>query len=87
MCPFAKCTKQMMDSGDCLTFINAVAIKVEKAGQDHTIVLRNSSLRVDGVDRKADVNMTLPGMVITASGKVIIPLPLILIPALTTSPS
>ena len=75
MCPFAPCTKQMMDSGDCLTFINAVAIKVENAHQAHTVVLRNSSLRVDNVDHKGDVNITLGGMVITASGKVTLPLP------------
>ena len=76
MCPFAPCTKQMSDSGDCLTFINAVAIKMENVhpSQQHTIVLRNSSLRVDSVDRKGDVNVTLGGMVITASGKVTLPL-------------
>ena len=76
MCPFAPCTKKMMDSGDCLTFINAVAIKMENVhpAQQHTVVLRNSSLRVDSVDRKGDVNVTLGGMVITASGKVTLPL-------------
>ena len=85
MCPFAPCTKQMMDSGDCLTFRNAVAIKVENAHQAHTVVLRNSSLRVDNVDRKSDVNITLGGIVITASGKVT--LPLTLTPSLTLTPA
>tara|TARA_B100000787_G_scaffold88481_1_gene65366 strand:- start:228 stop:968 length:741 start_codon:yes stop_codon:yes gene_type:complete len=61
----------MSDSGDCLTFINAVAIKMENVhpSQQHTVVLRNSSLKVDNVDRRGDVNVTLGGMVITASGK------------------
>ena len=77
MCPFAPCTKKMMDSGDCLTFINAVAIKMENVhpSQQHTVVLRNSSLRVDKVDRKGDVNITFGGTVITASGKVTLPSP------------
>eukprot|EP00964_Phaeocystis_antarctica_P118963 scaffold82676_cov61-Phaeocystis_antarctica.AAC.1 len=49
MCPFAPCTKKMMASGDCLTFINAVAIKMENVhpAQQHTIVFRNSTMRVD----------------------------------------
>jgi len=76
MCPFAPCTKEMMDTGDCLTFINAVAIRMENVENvhHHTVVLRNSSLLVDNnssmmEERKGDVNFTLGGMVITASGK------------------
>ena len=30
MCPFAPCTADMMEMGDCLTFIQAVAVKLEK---------------------------------------------------------
>ena len=30
MCPFAPCTADMMEMGECLTFIQAVAVKLEK---------------------------------------------------------
>ena len=55
MCPYKPCTKQMMASGDCLTFIQAVAIQVHaSAGSSaHMVILRNNSLRVDYVDRRA----------------------------------
>ena len=57
MCPFAPCTAEMMATGDCLTFITAVAIRLEGGRHPtHTIVLRNSSLRVDGADRKQEAN-------------------------------
>jgi hypothetical protein len=60
----------MMEMGRCLTFITAVAIRLEGGRHPaHTIVLRNSSLRVDGVDRKREANVTLgPHSVIKASG-------------------
>ena len=54
MCPYKPCTAKMMASGDCLTFIQAVAIQVHaSAGSSaHMVILRNNSLRVDYVDRK-----------------------------------
>ena len=64
-----------MATGECLTFIQAVAVHVaappwnKHALQAHTLVMRNSSLRVDGVDRKALLNLTLgPRTIVTASG-------------------
>jgi len=75
MCPYKPCTAKMMASGDCLTFIQAVAIQVHASvgSSAHMIILRNNSLRVDYVDRKADTNLTFgpraaPAMTITASG-------------------
>ena len=42
MCPFAPCTAAMMEMGRCLTFITAVAIRLEGGRHpSHTIVLRN----------------------------------------------
>ena len=53
MCPFKPCTAEMMARGDCLTFIQAVAIQVHaSAGSSgHMVILRNNSLRVDYEDR------------------------------------
>ena len=53
MCPFKPCTAEMMASGDCLTFIQAVAIQVHaSAGSSgHMVIMRNNSLRVDYEDR------------------------------------
>ena len=75
MCPFKPCTAEMMASGDCLTFIQAVAIQVHaSAGSSgHMVIMRNNSLRVDYEDRKAETNLTFgpraePAMTITASG-------------------
>jgi|TARA_B110001469_G_C9407879_1_gene209036 hypothetical protein len=61
MCPFAPCTAEMMATGDCLTFITAVAIRLENGHPHarHTLVMRNSSLRVDTVDRMREANVTL----------------------------
>ena len=55
MCPYKPCTAQMMASGDCLTFIQAVAIQVHASvgSSAHMVILRNNSLRVDYVDRRA----------------------------------
>merc|ERR1740130_1038707 len=48
MCPFAPCTEPMMGRGECLTFISAVAIRTA----EHTVILRGSSLNLDGLDQK-----------------------------------
>jgi len=76
MCPASPCTEKMMEEGDCLTFIQAVAVQVSPNTQNanaHMIILRNNSLRVDYVDRKADKNFTLgprasPSMQVEATG-------------------
>ena len=72
MCPFAPCTAEMMEMGECLTFITAVAVRLENAGPGapaHTLILRNSSMSVDFVDRKGEANVTLaPHSAIEASG-------------------
>lgn len=60
MCPFAPCTTEMMETGDCLTYIQAVAIEVSDNESDkHTVVLRSNALRVDGVDRKKESSIPL----------------------------
>ena len=72
MCPSAGCTADLMETGECLTFIQAVAIKLENVHQknQHSIIFRNSSMKVDYEDRKAEVNVTLgEHMKIQASGK------------------
>ena len=71
MCPSADCTADLMETGECLTFIQAVAIKLESVHpqQAHLLVFRNSSMKVDHEDRKAEVNVTLgEQMKIQASG-------------------
>jgi hypothetical protein len=71
MCPAAGCTPELMETGDCLTFIQAVAIKLENVHpqQAHSIIFRNSSMKVDYEDRKGEVNVTLgEHMKIQASG-------------------
>ena len=62
MCPFKPCTAEMMASGDCLTFIQAVAIQVHaSAGSSgHMVIMRNNSLRVDYEDRKAETTNPTP---------------------------
>lgn len=58
-----------MASGDCDTFIQAVAIQLLNVQPKHSVVFRRSSLLIDGEERKAELNVTLgPQMVITASG-------------------
>ena len=61
MCPTAQCSPEMMVSGDCLTFIYAVAIKIEDPhpSQTHSVILRNNWLKVDHVDRRDELNITL----------------------------
>ena len=56
MCPFAPCTSEMMASGECLTFVQAVAIQVQP-GQPgaHTLIFKNNALRIDGNDRKVSI--------------------------------
>ena len=56
MCPFAPCTSEMMASGECLTFVQAVAIQIQP-GQPgaHTLVFKNNALRIDGNDRKVSI--------------------------------
>ena len=71
MCPSAACTREMMETGECLTFIQAVAVKLENVHpqQAHSIIFRNSSMKVDHEERKAEINVTLgEGMKIQASG-------------------
>jgi len=71
MCPAAGCTPELMETGDCLTFIQAVAIKLENVHpqQAHSIIFRNSSMKVDFEDRRGEVNVTLgENMMIQASG-------------------
>ena len=50
MCPVANCTAAMVQAGDCVTFISAVA--VQSAG--HTVIFRGGTVNIDGKDRKID---------------------------------
>ena len=76
MCPSRPCTEEMMEDGRCLTYIQAVAIRVSPntpTAKAHMIILRNNSLRVDYVDRKSSKNFTLgpsatPSMLVEATG-------------------
>jgi hypothetical protein len=72
MCPFAPCTADMMEMGECLTFIQAVAVKLEKGhpNTEHVVVWRNNAMRIDQQDRKAESNITLGSKTsIRASGR------------------
>lgn len=46
----------MMASGECLTFVQAVAIQIQP-GQpgEHTLMFKSNALRIDGNDRKVIV--------------------------------
>jgi|TARA_B110000196_G_scaffold316648_1_gene328350 hypothetical protein len=46
----------MMASGECLTFVQAVAIQIQP-GQPgaHTLMFKNNALRIDGNDRKVSL--------------------------------
>jgi len=73
LCPFGPCTSDMMSTGECLTFIQAVAVKLDNAkgvNSEHRIIWRDNALRIDGHDRKEETNVTL-GMYtnVTATGK------------------
>jgi len=70
MCPFAECTSEMAGKGECLTFIQAVAVQINGAKkEEHTIILRNNSVRVDRDDRANQTNITFgSGTVLKASG-------------------
>ena len=70
MCPFAHCTAESLASGDCNTFIQAVAVQLlDVQPVQHTLIFRRASLLIDGDERKGEVNVTLgPEMAITASG-------------------
>lgn len=68
MCPFAPCTEAMMAKGECLTFISAVAMKTAK----HTIILRGTSLNLDGRDQASENSSVVyqsKAMTITAQGQ------------------
>lgn len=65
LCPFAHCTDKMMASGECLTFIQAVAVKTAK----HTLVFRHGKLLVDGKDHPLGANnLTRRDFVVSAVG-------------------
>jgi len=72
MCPFAPCTVDMMETGQCLTFIQAVAIQVRPGHPNaHTMIWKNNALRIDGVDRKAESNITFgTELAVAATGSV-----------------
>lgn len=65
MCPFAPCTERMMGNGECLTFISAVAIKTP----EHTMVLRGSSLNLDGHDQKGQDNVVYHSKTLTVKAQ------------------
>ena len=68
MCPEAACTKDRLEAGQCLTYVQAVAITLKNG---HRIMLQGSTLRVDGVDRTYEANITLGTQtMIKATGKV-----------------
>ena len=39
LCPGAKCTSESMSSGDCLTYVQAVAVQFGVGPKNHTVVL------------------------------------------------
>ena len=51
MCPFAPCNADMMQQGECPTYVQAVAIKTPS----HKVVLRGSELLVDGRDMQGHI--------------------------------
>jgi hypothetical protein len=58
--------------GECLTFIQAVAVKLEKGhpNTEHVVVWRNNAMRIDQQDRRAESNITLGSKTsIRASGR------------------
>ena len=64
MCPFAPCTNEMMQNGECVTYVQAVAIKT----QNHLVVMRNNRINVDGQDRKYEELVELQEMTIRQTG-------------------
>ena len=69
MCPFAPCSDKMMQDGECLTYVQAVAIKTHT----HLVVLRSNRINVDGQDRKNEELVELKEMTLrqTGSGRAI----------------
>jgi len=71
MCPTAQCNPEKMAKGDCLTYIQAIAIQIGNKQRllRHSVIFRNNGLEVDHVDRRNEQNMTLGAEVaVTASG-------------------
>jgi len=73
LCPFAPCTEPMMARGECLTFISAVAIRTP----EHTVILRGSSLNLDGHDEPGQDKVIHQSstMTVTAKGDSLAPAP------------
>jgi len=71
MCPTARCNPEMLAAGDCLTYIQAIAVQLgdPHPSKRHSLVFRNNWMKVDYVDRHDEPNITLSaGVVINASG-------------------
>jgi len=50
LCPVANCTDEMVQKGDCVTFISAVAVQTS----NHTIIFRGGEVNINGVNRIVD---------------------------------
>ena len=61
MCPTHNCTSEKMATGDCNTYIQAVAIQLASnpPSPGHRIILRGNALKVDWVPRHEESNITL----------------------------
>ena len=68
ICPVANCTVAMVKTGDCVTFISAMAVKTP----NRTIIFHSNTVTIDGVVRKIDDahSITSPDMSITTMGSV-----------------
>lgn len=64
LCPFARCSAEMMKKGTCLTFISAVAVKTP----GHLLVVSGDSLLVDGTERKAEPSFVSDEIKVASEG-------------------
>ena len=64
MCPYADCSFDKLTSGECLTFISAVAIQTPA----HTVLLRSDTLLVDGAQQTSQQNVDIGAFKISGVG-------------------
>ena len=68
LCPFAPCNEKMSSNGECLTYIQAIAIQVKSEGTPHTIIFNGDSMLVDGVEQKSQPTVKLGSALIKSTG-------------------
>jgi hypothetical protein len=72
MCPTAICNAEMLAAGECLTFIMGVAIQLNNVYPKRLVMLRNSWMKIDHVERQNETNISLGqagAVAIKASGR------------------